>query len=174
MLPPIELIRKTTNTPLPSQVKFFPLALCALLLVSNAHSAEQALPQASVTNEQGSYLISADRAIDQNLSTITFKWQIQEPEGTVAKRATIRTGKMLTVREAASRLSMVFSGTPADPPQQIGHLDHGGMVRIEMAPGGGVVFSYMTKGGNDTAITFDPPSAKIFAGLIKEMLHGNY
>jgi len=142
-----------------------------LLALSAAPLFAQPLPAASDTLAGLPYEIAADKPLNQNYGTVTLKWHEPTDSGKIIRTAVVRTGKTKTVGEVLAGLSKTFDQArrtkDAKVLYEIGHVDHGGLLRIASEAGsGGVQFFYMTEGKEPTTVYFSEDAVVAFDKLL--------
>lgn len=147
------------------------LPTVALLTLIATPLVAQPLPAASDTIDGLPYELQADKPLSANYGTVTFKWQEPTDSGKLIKTATIQTGKTKTVGEVLAGLSKTFNQArrtkQATVLYEIGHLEHGGLLRIASEKGKrGVQFFYMNEGQEPKTVYFSEKAVKAFDQLL--------
>ncbi len=148
------------------------LSFLSLLFASLANA--QFTPAATSTVDDIQYRVSADKGWDQNFGQVTLDWAVAIERGRAVKSAVIRTGKTRTVGEVLQGLAQAFhqAGTITESATlyEIGHLDHGGRMRVEFdAPARVLRFIYeQPDQPTPFVVLFEKPAIGIFAALLAE------
>jgi len=150
------------------------LLLILLLLVPAAAWAQTPLPTASKVVDGLEYEVRADRPVDAKEGMVTLSWAERTETGRRLTSASEKSGKSLTVGELIQGLAAAFEKA-ADRGDggvlfEVGHLDHGGILRVvDGAAEGEVQFFYLRPGQDPQIILFEPRAAEVFRSLLLEL-----
>ncbi len=168
---------KTKNTLTPMKtLQFLRKPLLAALLLSPLLLNAQPVVLATTKSGDTTYTINSTGALQSNLATIEILLVTERSDGKAnTSIATIRTGKSKTVKQIMAQLAEAFNRSgPNSPPETpltvIGHLDHGGELRVMSDTAGGVRFDYFSTSAPITQIRFNPEQTdtlrKMFASYL--------
>lgn len=144
-------------------------------LSSSAGLAQESLPAASREFGGLLYEIRADQPLAAREGMVTFSWAERTETGRRLTSASVKSGKSLTVGELIRGLAAAFekAGDRGDGGvlYEVGHLDHGGLLRVvDGAAEGEVQFFYLRPGQDPEIILFEPQAAEVFRTLLFDLV----